>query len=315
MSEFEMNQDDYKELIDAMRKDKAKQKVFWSPPGDKEGTYKIRFLPPVKKNNEKVFYFHHKVHWINGKGYECLNQTLIDKDGNLHEAEECPICSAVSKLYATAEKGSDDYKLAGMLKAKDRYIYRIIIRGNPDETKIEYFESGKKLFELLYHILTESDFGMIIDLKNGRDFSLVKVGTGAQSNYDTSTPSANVSMIFNDKESIAKLLKNLEEAPKFNSFVEFKDAQTLKQTLKKFLTHSDEDEEEDELIANFENSEKVQQPVEKKVEKVAATVTSAKAQKVEKNKPQVIDTSDLVKDDEEEQEPDEIDKLLDMFNS
>ena len=40
----EMSKNEFQELLDAMKKDKEKsfQKKFWSPPSDKEGTFKIR---------------------------------------------------------------------------------------------------------------------------------------------------------------------------------------------------------------------------------------------------------------------------------
>jgi len=244
----EMSNTEFQELLEEMKKDKNKkgQRKVWSPPSDKDGTFKIRFLPPVKKNGEKLFYFNHRPHWIDGKPYECLRQTLTDKNGKLHEAEDCPICKFVSKLYDTAEKDSDDYKLAGSLSAKDRYVYRILVRGSEDETKPEFYESGKKLFESIYHILTETDFGNIVDLKNGRDFNLVKVGTGRRSNYDTSSPSANPSMVFKTKEELTKLIANLEAMPAFNSLIEFTTADHLKSVLKNFLSG---ESEADELVS------------------------------------------------------------------
>jgi len=293
MSNIEMSNEEYQALIEEMKKDKnsTRQRMFWAPPSDKEGTFKIRFLPPIKKNNEKMFYFKHRVHWINGKSYECVKQTLIDKNGNPHEAEECPVCKFVSKLYETAEKDSEEYKLAGNLAAKDRYIYRIVVRGNEDETKPEFFESGKKLFETLFHILTESDFGNIIDLKNGRDFNLVKVGTGRRAKYDSSSPSANTSVVFSSKEKIAEFLTKLEEMPKFNSFIDFVSADILKSVLKKYLSG---DSEEDDMLKAAASK-----PIESKEEEVKTSMP-----KVAKVKEEVV----------EAKEEDEVDKLLAEFN-
>lgn len=284
----EMSKNEFQELLDAMKKDKEKsfQKKFWSPPSDKEGTFKIRFLPPVKKNGEKVFYFRHRLHWVDGKSYECTKQTLVDKYGNLHEAEECPICKFVKKLYDTAEKESEEYKLAGSLAAKDRYVYRVVVRGKENETTPEFFESGKKLFESIYHILTETDFGNIVDLKEGRDFNLVKTGTGRRSNYDTSSPSANTSLVFKTKEELSELMTNLESMPAFNSLVEFVTADTLKTVLKNYL-NGEKDEEEEEPVATA----KVQKAAPKKVEE-----------------PEV---SEEISDDEE----DEVSKLLKEFEN
>ncbi len=266
----EMSKTEFQELLEAMKKDKegTNKRKFWSPPSDKEGTYVIRFLPQVKKNGEKVFYFHHRAHWLNGNPYECPKQTITDKNGNLHEAEECPICKLVKKLYDTTDKESDEYKLAGSLKAQDRYIYRIVVRGSEDEAQPVFYESGKKLFESLYHILTETDFGNIVDLKDGRDFNLVKKGTKRKSNYDTSTPSANVSMVFKSKEDLFKLITNLEAMPTFSSLIEFSSVESLKKALKEYISGEDSSDEELEetAIAAATNkaakSEASSQPVE-----------------------------------------------------
>lgn len=289
----EMSKNEFQELLDAMKKDKEKsfQKKFWSPPSDKEGTFKIRFLPPVKKNGEKVFYFRHRLHWVDGKSYECTKQTLVDKYGDLHEAEECPICKFVKKLYDTAEKESEEYKLAGSLAAKDRYVYRVVVRGKENETSPEFFESGKKLFESIYHILTETDFGNIVDLKEGRDFNLVKTGTGRRSNYDTSSPSANTSLVFKTKEELSELMTNLESMPTFNSLVEFVSADTLKNVLKNFLNGEKDDDEE---------------PVAKEAPKPTRT-PAAVTKKAEE--------PDVFEETSEEDEDDEVSKLLKEFEN
>lgn len=235
---------DFQELIDAMKLDKeggGKSKKFWSPASDKEGTFPIRFLPPVKKNGEKVFYFHHKTHWIDGKSYECLKQSLTDKAGNFHEAEDCPVCAFTKKLFNTSEKGSEDWNVAYDLAAKDRYVYRIIVRGSDKETKPEFFESGKKLFGTLFHILTETDFGNILDLKEGRDFNLVKKGIGRRSNYDTSNPSAHVTPVFKNVDQIKEMIANLESM-NFNQLVEFQTADAMKSALKAFLSDGSDPE-------------------------------------------------------------------------
>lgn len=226
---------DFEEMKKQMVRDKQGNKKFWGPPSDKEGNFPIRLLPHVKENGEKIFYLHHKVHWINGRSYECLKQTLTDKEGNVHEAEDCPVCTFSRKLFATSEKGSDDFDLAYDLSAKDRYVYRVIVRGKANEKEPEFFESGKKLFGTLYHILTETDFGNICDLKDGRDFNLVKTGTGRRSNYDTSTPSANVTPAFKTVEELKEMVVNLKKM-NFSQLVEFVSIEAIKNSLKEYLS-------------------------------------------------------------------------------
>jgi hypothetical protein len=258
--------DDFEELKRQMVKDKQGNKKFWSPASDKEGTSQLRFLPHVKELGEKVFYLHHKVHWVNGRSYECIKQTLTDKEGNTHEAEECPICNFSRKLFATSEKGSDDFDLAYDLSAKDRYVYRVVVRGKPNEKEPEFFESGKKLFGVLYHILTETDYGNICDLKEGRDFNLVKTGTGRRSNYDTSIPSANVSQAFKTVEELKELIANLKKM-NFNQLIEFNSSDAMKEALKSYLSGDSKKQTTDEPeakkpVAAAKTSPAVEEPKE-----------------------------------------------------
>jgi len=234
---------DFNDMIEAMKKDKegGKSKKFWSPPSDKEGTFPIRILPPLKDKGEKVFYFHHRVHWINSRSYECLKQSYTDKNGTFHEAEECPICKFVSKLYSTAEKGSDEWELAGKLRAQDRYIYRVIVRGKEVETEPEFYESGKSIFEILYHIIAETDFGNITDNKTGRDFALSKKGSGRRAKYETSTASANSTPVFTKADDIRAFSESFKKMD-YNSLIESTDSDTLRKALKAFLEGDNDDD-------------------------------------------------------------------------
>ena len=158
----EFADDDISSMLSEMENDSKKNftKKFWSLASEFEGTQKIRFLPQSKSLGEKVFYKKHRVHWLNGIPYECLAQTMVDKNGALHEAEACPICKYVKKLYAIAgdEKESEEKRIAGSISAKDRYIFRIIVRGKNDkdgnnaEAYPEFYEAGKTIFENLYLI-------------------------------------------------------------------------------------------------------------------------------------------------------------------
>ena len=169
----------WSEMLEEMQKDKeasGKSSKFWQPPSDKEGTFPIRILPPIKSAGEKKFYFQHLVHWIDRQSYECLNQTFVDKNGKEHIAEDCPACQMSKRLYRNAERETDEWKLAGELSAKPRYVYRIIIRGKDDESLPEFYETGKTIFDMLYHIMTETEFGVIIDPWNKEKKSKEKKG-------------------------------------------------------------------------------------------------------------------------------------------
>jgi hypothetical protein len=229
------------DMLDEMQRDKeasAGTRKYWQPPSDKEGTFPIRILPPLRSKGEKKFYFKHQIHWVDRIPYECLGQDLVDKNGVAHKAEDCPICSFVKKLYRTSEKNTDGWKLAGELRAKDRYDYRVVVRSTPeqqsDETKPVFFETGSTIFEMLFHIMKETDFGIIVDPKNGRDFNLVKKGLKRQSRYDQSLPSPNVSPIFPDAAKLKAMLDNAIKLD-YSSLIEFTSAVEMDKGLHAYI--------------------------------------------------------------------------------
>lgn len=234
-----MTEQEQKDMLSAMRGDKEGGKAkFWTPGGNFEGTKVIRILPPLKKLNEKTFYFSHKTHFIGGMPFEDLEQTIYDENGKLiHESEPDPVNALVRKLYRGAEKNSDEWKLAGTLKFRQRYISRIIVRDkeNP-ETEVQpvFYEYGPTIYNILYHIMTETDFGIIVDPKEGRDFSLTKTGVGRQSKYETSTPSANQTPIFKDASRLKEMFDNAMLMP-YSSLIEFPSREDKERALREFL--------------------------------------------------------------------------------
>lgn len=237
-----MNEQERKAMVDKMKADNTGggDRKYWNIPGKEEGTFPIRILPPLKKIDEEVFYMKHQVHWIDGKPFECLNQSMNDKNGNFHEAENCPVCSFVSKLYKTATKDDDDWKLAGELRAKERNVSRIVVRGSETETTPVFYEYGPTIFKILFHIMTETDFGIIVDPKDGRDFMLTKVGTGRRSRYDTSTPSANSSPIFKEVEKLKEVFTKATEM-NYQTLIEFTTLESIKNALNTYLGMNDEE--------------------------------------------------------------------------
>lgn len=236
--------DDFQEMVDAMRRDKAgnKSTKFWAPPSDREGTFPIRILPKQKDKGENVFYFKHKVHWINKKSYECLDQIMVDKNGDTHEAEDCPVCKFVKKLYDTSERGTEEWNLASAMRAQDRYIYRVVVRGKEDETRPEYYETGKTIFEILFHLIAETDFQDITALgPTGRDFVLSKKGVGRLAKYETSSPAASPSQVFTKVEDLKKLVENMKQM-EYSSLIEFTEASALKKILQEFISGDSDDD-------------------------------------------------------------------------
>jgi hypothetical protein len=279
---------EWQEMLNAIKDDVETkvQRKFWQPPSDKEGTFPIRILPPIKPLGEKLFYFKHLTHWVNGKSFECLNQTLADSKGNLHDAINCPVCEFTSHLYKTSERDSEDWSLAGSLTRKTRYIYRVVVRGSETESTPVFYESGKKIFDTLYHIMTETEYGIIVDPSNGRDFNIKKVGTGRRSNYDQSLPSANASPIFKKKEDIIKVLSMAKEMP-YNSLVDFVSYDELKKLLRQ---HLGLDEKQETEFSDFKNKTV---PVEEKPKVTSNTVVASQA-KVEVEKTESDDEIDKI---------------------
>jgi len=282
---------EYQEMLDAIRADKEKSdsggtRKYWAPQSDKEGTFPVRFLPPLKKLGEKKFYFDHKNHWVDGQSFECLNQTLVDKDGNLHEAETCPACTMYKKMYKVADndRNSEAWKLAGELRDKQRYTYRVVVRGTDDEATPKFYETGKTIFENLYHILTKTDYGIIVDPKNGRDYNIVKVGKGRRTNYDQSLPAANVSPIFTDAEMAKECITKALEMS-YNSLIEFSSYEVMERALKDYI-----DPSADEAPTETTTTTVTHTPVAAPVDSSPAT------QEVSTPAPQEADVSDEAED-------------------
>lgn len=235
---------DFAGMLSAMEEEN-KQGTFVSPywKPQSEGTFKIRLLTPLKQFNEKLFYEKHKMHYINNRAYFCLNQTLEDKNGNMHQAEACPICAKSKQLYSISQKGSEEWNIAGQLRAKDRYVARIIVRGkkdkdnNDNEASPEFWEFGTKIHSYFFDQIRLGEVGNFLSLKDGRDYNLVKKGTGRNTDYSGSCLSMQTSPIFTDPEKLKKLLENLPKM-KYAQLVEFASSEELSQALAEFSGES-----------------------------------------------------------------------------
>ncbi len=233
-----MNEQEVKAMLNAMNDDKqGGKKKFWSPDSKFEGTKTIRILPPLTKKGETRFYFPHRVHWIERVPYEALDQTVVADGKTLHEACADPVQNFVKKLFNTSERGTDEWKLASELNAKPRYISRIILRNPEDSTKEVqplFYEYGPTIYNMLFHIMTETDFGIIVDPKNGRDFNLTKTGVGRQSKYETSTPSANITPIFKEATELKEMFLNAMEMD-YSSLISFVSAKEKQDALDSYI--------------------------------------------------------------------------------
>lgn len=217
---------------------------YWKPAN--EGNYPIRIITPLKQFGEKLFYQKQKLHYVNNRAYYCLNQTLKDKNGNIHEAEPCPFCAKSKQIYSTSQKGTEDWAVAGSLRAKDRYVSRVIVRGKKtadgtdDEAKPEFWEFGTKLHEYFFNQIKMGEAGNFLSLKEGRDFNLLKKGTGRNTDYSGSSLSIKQTPIFSDVE---KLKKVMAELPKmdYSQLVEFVSPDEMKKALDEMFNGTTEE--------------------------------------------------------------------------
>jgi len=226
-----MTEQDYKDMIEDMSREEKGPKKFWSPA---EGKNVIRILPPLKPIGEKLFYFHHKTHWIAGKPFESLNQQIIDVDGNVHTPRMSVIDKAAQKFWNAGEKGSDEWKIAAALSASDRYIYRVVVRGGSDEKLPQFYESGPQIFKVLKGLVMEGEYGNIVDPLTGRDFYLIKEGKGKNTNYDQSKIGPSEKQIFESKEDIKALLTKASEM-KYNSLITLSSESDMQDALDAFF--------------------------------------------------------------------------------
>ena len=243
----EFTNEDFASLADEMEKE-AKSGTFESPywkPAN-EGTFQLRMLTPLKQFGEKLFYEKHKMHYIGNRAYYCLNQTLKDKNGNIHEAEACPICAKSKQIYNSSTKGTEEWNIAGQLRAKDRYVSRVIVRGKKtkdgidDEAKPEFWEFGSKIHGYFFDQIKLGEAGNFLSLKEGRDYNLVKKGTGRNTDYSGSCLSMKQSPVFTDPEKLKKLLGYLPSM-EYSQLVEFVSADEMKKVLTEQLNGSTEE--------------------------------------------------------------------------
>ena len=247
----DFSNDDYNAMLQAMEKEEKESKgnlLYWNPKN--EGEYPIRFISPLKTFNEIMFYQRHKIHYINKKPYFCLNQTLTDKNGVVHEAEECPICKKKNALYAlTTGKESEEAKLASSISARDRYVSRVVVRGLKDdkgndiEAKPQFYEFGSKIHTYLFGQMRRGECGNFLSLKDGRDFILSKAGTGKNTDYSGSSLSMNKTPVFTDPVKIQTLSEELKKMD-YNQLVEFKSSDELKDLLADFFNEAKQPAEE-----------------------------------------------------------------------
>lgn len=249
---------DEKDMMKAL--DEVDTGKFWRP--NKDRTV-LRVLPPIKSNGERLFYFTHKVHWINKIPYECLNQTLVDKDGHEHVAENCPICNLAKQLYKVGESDKEALEEAKAISAKTKDIARIIVRDDKD-LKIQFYELPMSVKKLIISAISSGDYGSpVIHPIDGNDFVLQRTGTGQQTKYDTSYVMPKKSAISEVKEEIIKVLQDAEKVS-FNSAITFQTRESLEKVLRDYAGRSNSSSEEKTSETRVASQQTRQKPADVK---------------------------------------------------
>jgi hypothetical protein len=247
--------DDIGNTLSMMEQDlkgKTFENKYWSPASDFEGNVKLRFLPLLKTFGEKIFYAKLRIHWLNKRPYMCLAQTLADKNGNVHEVENCPLCAKSKQLYNLGgdNRDSEERLLAASIGVKDSYVARIVVRGRKNESGDDveavpvFYRFGKTIFESLLNFIKSNEFGNFLDVKEGRDFILSKSGTGRNVKYSGSYLSPTVTPVFSDKDKLQTLLNELQKM-NYNQLVEFVSEAEMKKALAEFLNPGEEDRQDE----------------------------------------------------------------------
>jgi hypothetical protein len=284
-----MTTEQYQKMMDALNNDeKGPQRAYWKPTSKEVGEWTIRLLPPNFKEKELLPYFRHLIHYVNGKGYECIGQTLVDSNGNLHKAERCPFCEKKEALYRAGEKGSEEWTLAGQLRAKDTYDYRGINRSDEENPKgVKIIRIPKGINEELMEKMKSQRHGNVFDIKKGRDIVLIKKGIGIGSSY--SFDLLDESEIL-DKADLPQFIEDFKNCD-YNSVINFPTYEECETALKIFLGEEDSDE------------------VSKIIENKKAQLNGTKMKEAnEKIEDEISDKSE-----EEEMEDDVTQKTLDEF--
>lgn len=213
---------DLNAMVDEVSKTEKKTN-FWRPSKAKTT---VRILPPIKANGEKLPFFEHRVHWVNGQPYECLNQTTVDKDGAMHTACECPLCKMARTLYNT--KTDDAVDLAKKISGKTRYVVRLIVRDDPEHaTEPVFYELPFSIYEKIKNAILSKEWGSLFGPLDGRDFDIIKTGEGMYTNYDSSSFKPMTSKIADDNQKIVEILTKAKDMS-FNSLINFKTGEDMK---------------------------------------------------------------------------------------
>lgn len=141
-----------KSRLNSLSNTNQKTNVIWKPsPGKQE----VRIVPykyqPDNPFSELKFHYN-----LNGKTY--LSPDSFGRPD--------PIVEFAARLKKSGDK--EEWKLARKLEPKMRTFAPVLVRGQEHEG-VKFWGFGKQVYQELLSIMSDSDYGDITDLANGRD--------------------------------------------------------------------------------------------------------------------------------------------------
>lgn len=204
------NVDDIKKIYDQEINRKKTLDEKYAPIKDEDST-RVRILPANKQG--RAFFVKSGYHKIGDEYVTCPKMS---------RGLRCPVCELVSKLYKS--KNIADVELAGQLKAKKRFYFNVVVRGE-EEKGARVLVTGIKLYEKVLASIVDPEIGDITDPMNGFDFIISKKMKAGYWNYDDSVVARKQSKLDEDPAKAAATIEkqhDLEDEIKLFTFEELK---------------------------------------------------------------------------------------------
>jgi hypothetical protein len=179
---------------------------FWSPP---VGKSIIRILPEV--GDMEFFFQEVGKHNFPPDGKRSVYCPEFTSSGEL----ECPVCDLVKDLRAATDTASK--KLASELNRRRSYWMNVVVRGQEDRGP-QIYTPGVQVFTSIAMIIEDPDYGMVTDVHEGFDITIIRTGTGLDTEYQVN-PRRNPTPLSEDEDEIASWLDKARDL----SYVEVSD--------------------------------------------------------------------------------------------
>jgi hypothetical protein len=169
---------------------------MWKPP---VGKSQVRLVPyAFDKDNPFIeMYFH----------YEIAKRTMVSP---VSFGRPDPIVEFAEKLKKSGDK--DDWKLGKKIEPKFRVYAPVIVRGAEHEG-VKFWSFGKQIYTELLSVITDPDYGDIVDLMNGRDVTVEHIAAEKEGGFPSFTVRVkpNTTPATTDKE-IAEMIVGKQKA-------------------------------------------------------------------------------------------------------